>query len=249
VPPSAIGMCERTAVRRIVLAMCLATTALPGVASADVDSARIEAARKAALTDSYQPTLPGGEGSGATADDAGHPRGTRDVNVVDTRDTQDQDHGAMGGMFAIIMWGVIIVGVVLLIVWIGAELMKYGGDDSAIAQDAAVPAAPDLAVIDRPLGDAEELARRGEFREAIHTLLLRTLEELARTASVRVAPAMTSREILGRVPLLADSRDALAGLITAVELTHFGGDEATEHDYVRCRAQFQVFATAFRGTA
>jgi uncharacterized protein DUF4129 len=230
--------------------MCLATTALPGVASADVDSARIEAARKAALTDAYQPTLPGGEGSGAIGDDdsARARERTRDVNVVDTRDTQNQER-PMGGLFAMIMWGVIIVGVVLLIVWIGAELMKYGGDDSAIAQDAAVPAAPDLAVIERPLGDAEELARRGEFREAIHTLLLRTLEELARTASVRVAPAMTSREILGRVPLLADARDALAGLITAVELTHFGGDEATEQDYLRCRAQFQVFATAFRGTA
>jgi hypothetical protein len=57
---------------------------------------------------------------------------------------------------------------------------------------------------------------------------------------------MTSREILARVPLLADARDALHALIITVELTHFGGDDATEEDYVRCRAQFQKFATAFR---
>ena len=42
------------------------------------------------------------------------------------------------------------------------------------------------------------------------------------------------------MPLLAEARDALAGLITAVELTHFGDDDATVDDYVRCReTQFQ----------
>jgi len=57
---------------------------------------------------------------------------------------------------------------------------------------------------------------------------------------------MTSREILARVPLLADARDALHALIITVELTHFGGDDATLEDYVQCRAQFQKFATAFK---
>ena len=231
--------------RRIVLAVCVALTSL---AHADVDPSRIEAARRAVLTSDFQPTLPGTGSGEAGSGDLPRERQRGNVRYVDTRDEQQQP-GPMNQLFAWIMWGVVIVGGALLLFWIGAELLKYGGDDAAIAQDAAVPAAPDLAVIERPLGDAEELARRGEFREAIHALLLRTLQELVRTASVRVAPAMTSREILGRVPLLADARDALAGLITAVELTHFGGDDATEADYIRCRAQFQVFAAAFRGHA
>ena len=49
------------------------------------------------------------------------------------------------------------------------------------------------------------------------------------------------------MPLLADARTALAGLITAVEITHFGAEPASETDYARCREQFHVFATAFRG--
>jgi len=96
---------------------------------------------------------------------------------------------------------------------------------------------------------SQELAARGEYREAIHTLLLRTLQELVRSSAVRVGPAMTSREILGRVPIAPDARDALQGLIVAVELTHFGDDEATEEEYRRCLAQFQKFATAFRASA
>jgi hypothetical protein len=261
-------------VRRIVLAVVIALSATahagaspanagraaaPEALRSTIDPAKIEQARAAVLTQDFQPTLPG-EGSADATGDPTHMRGDgrelgpdgrprRDVRYVDTRDIEHDEPGPMSHVFAWIMWAIVIVGAALLIFWIGAELLGYGGDDAAIAQDASVPAAPDLSVIQRPLGDAEELARRGEYREAIHTLLLRTLQELARTASVRVHPAMTSREILSRVPLLADARDALAGLITAVELTHFGGDDATEADYLRCRAQFQVFAAAFRGHA
>ncbi|HLL20855.1 MAG TPA: DUF4129 domain-containing protein, partial [Kofleriaceae bacterium] len=129
-----------------------------------------------------------------------------------------------------------------------SELGSSGGDaalpvdDAKAAQRKAVTAA----IIDRPLGDADELAARGEFAEAIHTLLLRTLHELARSAMVRVEPSQTSREILSRVPLLAEARDALGVLITYVELTHFGDEPANAEDYARCREQFNRFAHAFR---
>ncbi len=219
----------------------------PEVVRSTIDPRSIEQARESVLTDDYQPTLPG-DGSGEGSGQVLAREHQREVRYIDTRDLERDQPTAGSTLLSYILWGGIIFAVALLLFWMATELLKYGGDDAAIAAgDVGSPAATDLAVIERPLGDAEELARRGEFREAIHTLLLRTLQELARTASVRVAPAMTSREILGRVPLLADARDALAGLITAVELTHFGGDDASEADYIRCRARFQVFAAAFRG--
>jgi hypothetical protein len=231
-------------VRGLVLVVCVG---LGSVAHAGtIDPRAIEKARASVLTDEYQPTLPG-EGSAETNGPTPARERQREVRYVDTRDLEREQPTAGSTLISYILWGGIIFAIALLLFWMATELLRYGGDDAAIAQAEASPAAPDLSVIERPLGDAEELARRGEYREAIHTLLLRTLQELARTASVRVAPAMTSREILGRVPLLADAREALAGLITAVELTHFGGDDASEADYIRCRAQFQVFAAAFRG--
>jgi hypothetical protein len=167
------------------------------------------------------------------------------------RDPTELNAGPLASLFNALLWGVVIVAIGILIFWLASELFKYGGDDAQLASEEASAGASsvDLAVIQRPLGDAEELAARGEYREAIHTLLLRTLQELVRSSAVRVGPALTSREILGRVPLAHDARDALQGLIVAVELTHFGGDEAIEEDYVRCRAQFQKFAIAFRASA
>jgi hypothetical protein len=229
---------------------------------------RVELARAKVLDSDYQKDLPGTEdepvgsggelGSGGRRDPLRDPRLRRDRRGGDVRDDDRQrdtrnegseiDAGPLSSLFTFLMWGVVIVGIALLVFWLGTELMRYGGDDVQLGStdDDAARSGVDLAVIQRPLGDAEELAARGEYTEAIHTLLLRTLQELVRSAAVSVAPAMTSREILARVPLLADARDALAGLITAVEITHFGGDAATLEDYVRCRAQFQKFATAFR---
>lgn len=157
--------------------------------------------------------------------------------------------GPMSGLFKFLLWGIVIIGIALIVFWIASELLGYGGSEAQLApnpDDEAGGSKIDMRVIERPLGDAEELAQRGEFTEAIHTLLLRTLQELVRSASVRVSPAHTSREILARVPLLADSRDALAGLISAVEMTHFRGTAATLEDYVFCRDQFHKFAAAFR---
>jgi hypothetical protein len=202
----------------------------------------------------------GGSGDMGSADGAQARREGRDGKIRDDNDYRHRDTrnesgewegGPLSSLFRFLLWGVVIVGIALLVFWLGSELMRYGGDDKQLAttDDEAGKSSVDLAVIQRPLGDAEELAARGEYTEAIHTLLLRTLQELVRSAAVRVSPAMTSREILARVPLLADAREALAGLITAVEVTHFGGDRATLDDYQRCLAQFQKFATAFRAGA
>jgi hypothetical protein len=146
----------------------------------------------------------------------------------------------------VVMWVLVLIVGALGGGWLFGELAR-GSRDATLEDDDArdrMQAAAD-AIIDRPLGDADELARRGDHAEAIHTLLLRTLQELARSAAVRVAPAMTSREILARVPLRGDARSALGGLITAVELTHFGDEPAGADDYERCRQQFHVFAAAF----
>jgi len=244
-------------------AVAVALVAAPGRAAADEPAApsvsddAIERARQQVLDSDYQPELPryargGGSGSdiapgvpqrragGELEDAERHQRA-----MLDTRAQPETGSSLM----TMVMWGLVIVIAVLIASWFASELSRYGGD-------AELEVEPDVRdrmqaasaeIIERPLGDADELARRGEFAEAIHTLLLRTLQELARTAAVRVGPATTSREILARVPLLADARSALAGLITAVEITHFGAEPADATDYERCREQFHVFAAAFRG--
>jgi hypothetical protein len=215
--------------------------------------AEIDAARERALTSAYQRELPSGDTAGTQGSDGETRRLVpvdRRERSVDTRERRVEETGPLGSLMTVLMWGLLIVMAVLLAFWLTNELMK-GEDNAEVGPDAE--AAPDVAaataaIIARPLGDADELARRGEFAEAIHTLLLRTLEELVRSAAVRVERSHTSREILARVPLLADAREALSGLITAVELTHFGDEPANAADYERCRQQFHRFATALRAS-
>jgi len=248
-----------------LLFVVLAVVGLAAPALADVSADRIDRARQTSLDSEYQQQLPryetdhgaidGGQDGKVNDRDAmrrSRRRANGEVHEREWVDTRTEEHQPqeMSGIASMVMWGLVIVMAVLFVVWIGSEFTKYGGDaelpasESQVAMQAAVDA-----IIEKPLGDADELARRGEFAEAIHTLLLRTLQELVKSSAVRVAPAMTSREILARVPLLADAREAFAGLITAVEITHFGDEPANAADYQRCREQFNVFAQALRGSS
>ena len=94
-----------------------------------------------------------------------------------------------------------------------------------------------------PLDSAERLAAAGRFAEAIHVLLLETLSALSRAA--QLAPSLTSREIVARVPLPARARDALSGLVLAVEVSRFGGAAAGERDYHACLERFHAFLETY----
>ena len=257
---------------RVIAAVVAVVVGIAAPADAEVSEAQVEKARNGTLTSSFQDDLPGhdlvaggsgslgsgggsmgGRGSGSQVDPRLRQRPQRDgARRIDTREYQErarsQEAGPMSSVLTMLMWGLLAVGLGLLAFWFVSEMAK-SGEDVALPEkadgDAAVKAAT-AAIIDKPLGDADELAARGEFAEAIHTLLLRTLHELARSAMVRVERSHTSREILARVPLATDAREALSVLITYVELTHFGDDPAGAADYAKCREQFNRFANAFR---
>jgi Domain of unknown function (DUF4129) len=263
---------------RVIAIVVAGVVGIAAPALADVTADKIEKARSSTLTPTFQEDLPGyqagelelgapggrrdGSGSGSGSGSAGSaqidPRlrnrpardGARrvDTREYEVRERAREDAGPMGGVMTMLMWGLLAVGVALLVFWFASEMSKSDADVAAPAgdDDDAVIKAQTAAIIDKPLGDADDLAARGEFVEAIHTLLLRTLQELAKSSMVRVERSHTSREILARVALAPEARDALSVLITYVELTHFGDEPAGTNDYARCREQFNRFAAAFR---
>lgn len=113
--------------------------------------------------------------------------------------------------------------------------------ETRAAQTAFV--APERTVLD----DADRLAAAGRFAEAVHALLMRTIEALGR--QIVVSRALTSREILARAGLPTDARAAFADLVTAVEITHFGGRGADADDYARCVACFHRIRVALGADA
>jgi hypothetical protein len=165
------------------------------------------------------------------------------------RDDDDVSIPASGAPIAQgLMWIVVVVAAGLLVMYLVSELRGY----SRVAQVAggAAPTPEDVAaVVEKPLGDADALAAAGRFGEAIHVLLLRTFEELMRKLDRPVPRSRTSREILAEVPLPDEARGALAHLVSAVELSFFGGAEPGAEDYRTCVATFQRFATVYSKSA
>jgi hypothetical protein len=149
--------------------------------------------------------------------------------------------GPLKLLFKILAWTGLGVLAVLLVVWLVRALQRLRwrrGGDAALADD---PRAPGPVAI--PVGDAEALAAQGSYAEAVHALLLRTLEALSRAA--RLSPALTSREIVARVTLSPRARLALRGLVYAVEVSRFGGTEPGEEEYRACRERFQEFLATY----
>jgi hypothetical protein len=93
----------------------------------------------------------------------------------------------------------------------------------------------------RTLDEADRLAADGRFSEAIHLLLLVAMERLRRELGPRVAPAMTSREVLRLIPIPGEVVDPLARMVAASEINHFGGRHAGAPDYRTCRDDFLRF--------
>jgi uncharacterized protein DUF4129 len=147
----------------------------------------------------------------------------------------------LGFLLRALLWAGLAVLVVLGAVWI-ARRLGPGARDAAAPEPAPGEAVPDIAI-----ESAAALAAEGRYAEAIHALLLETLAALSRAA--RLAPSLTSREIVEHVPLAPGARDALAGLVDAVEVSWFGGATPGEAEYGRCLDRFHAFLHTYRTAA
>jgi hypothetical protein len=148
----------------------------------------------------------------------------------------------LGKLLELLLYAGAAVVVALLLVWLVRLFRsRRTRDDEA---DVGAEAAPSLDVrLDAP----DRLAAAGRFAEAIHALLLETLAALSRAS--RLPSSYTSREILDRARLPGRAREALSGLVLAVEVSHFGGAPATSREYELCLARFHDFLETYRGPA
>lgn len=149
----------------------------------------------------------------------------------------------LGPILLLLAYAGAAILVAVAAVWLWRRL-RPGAKDADV-KPAAAAAAP--RPVEIPTADADALAAQGRFGEAIHQLLLDTLRALSRAA--RLEPSLTSREIVARVALAPPARDALSGLVGAVELSFFGGEAPGEPDYRACRARFEVFLAHYRRAA
>ena len=120
-----------------------------------------------------------------------------------------------------------------------ARRLKRSAEESA-------PSAEPAARMKEAQVEADELARQGNFAEAMHTLLLRSVEELRRHLGVSIAASLTSREILRHLGLPFEGRSLFADIIGRVEVSYFGGYRPGTDEYTACRVSFDALTDVLR---
>ena len=111
--------------------------------------------------------------------------------------------------------------------------------------------AASAARMERAGGEADALAVCGNYAEAIHVLLLRTLEELRLRSGAGFAASLTSRELLRGLELPQEQRRLFGEIIGRVEVSWFGPHEPDAEEYAACRRDFERLKGMLRagGTA
>jgi hypothetical protein len=148
------------------------------------------------------------------------------------------------GWLAYAILGVIAVALILVLVRY-LHFRGGSGGAAAAAQKAGpkitaaprAPAAEPEPERDRTFDEADALAAKGAFTEAVHHLLLIVQARLRPRVENGFQVSLTSREFLRRAKLPGDAATAFATLVAAVEISLFGMQAANAAVYQHCRDQ------------
>ena len=165
--------------------------ALSGPASAALSDARIiDVALKQAVREvGAQTVMPDGERMAVTG------KTERETGVPSDIDPRNIRNAARW-----LLWGSLAVMLGVTLFHVRDNLWSFSRARHIRAKDepSAVPgaSAASAARMERAGGEADALAGHGNYAEAIHVLLLRTLEELRLRSGAGFAASLTSRELL-----------------------------------------------------
>ncbi len=101
---------------------------------------------------------------------------------------------------------------------------------------------PDQAEAEALLSDAEKLAAEGRFAEAVHLLLRRSVQQIARSRPQWIAPANTAREIAALPMLPEGGRRAFGEIARRVERSRYALRNLNDDDWQAARAAYADFA-------
>jgi hypothetical protein len=148
----------------------------------------------------------------------------------------------------ILLWAVLIAGALALIAlvvqrlrtgeWRLALWRRRGGAGIEAVAEWLPEAAPARAWLE----EADALAARGEFAEAVHHLLRRSIEDIAWRKPQLVRPALTSRDIAAAPAIPGEARSLFMRIVAIVERSLFGGRPVSADEWSATRAAYADFA-------
>lgn len=155
----------------------------------------------------------------------------------------------------IFLWGVILI-LLLLVVRVVHDRVRNGEwrlprlrrRGSATHADAVEPEEEDWTPAAGParqwLNEADRLAEAGRYAEAVHHLLLRSVEDIGQRRPRLLRPALTSRDLARAEAIPSGPRGLFSDLAAIVERSLFGGAPVGADEWGRCREAYADFARA-----
>lgn len=140
----------------------------------------------------------------------------------------------------ILLWGAVILGVAVTLWSLRDSLPAFSRSRRIKAGDVPAGFSDPSGRMEEAQLEADDLARRGQYGEAMHVLLLKSLAEIRLRLGTSFAVSLTSREILRKVSLPQSGTGALGAIVQSVEQTYFGGRPAGHEDYLGCRQEFET---------
>ena len=143
-----------------------------------------------------------------------------------------------------VFWGIVAAIVLSILYFIGRELwLRYKFHSGKEARAAPRPQwRPTHAEAEHLLLDADALAVEGKYGEAVHLILLRSIQDIEKHRPAAVGPALTSREISLLRALPDASRGSFSTIMRIVERNLFGGADISAADFAAARAEYTRFA-------
>ncbi|MBL6854573.1 MAG: DUF4129 domain-containing protein [Alphaproteobacteria bacterium] len=156
-----------------------------------------------------------------------------------------EGHGTAVTWFLYVCAAAFILTIAIALIRQYWHLLRWRKTDTARKEWAPVEAwRPTAAQARQLLTDADALAAQGHYGEAVHLLLLRSIEDIETHRPRLLRRAQTSREIAGLNELPESARPAFRGIARAVERARFAGEAIGAAEFARCRKDYESFAFA-----
>jgi hypothetical protein len=106
---------------------------------------------------------------------------------------------------------------------------------------------PTAAAARQLLHESDALAQDGRYGDAVHLILLRSIEDITAQRPLLLRPHFTSREIGALEALPHSVRDSFRKIARLVERAIFAGQPVSAGEFQTCRADYQRFALDHSG--
>jgi hypothetical protein len=151
---------------------------------------------------------------------------------------------ALQPVLMVVFWVGVGLAVALVIFLIVRELSGVSFQKRRRARARATPAdwRPEAWKARALLEDADRLAAAGDYDQAVHIILYRSIEDIDGRRPRLVRPALTARDIAAHQGVPDAARVAFSLIARVVEASFFGGRPVDREGFAECRRAYEAFA-------